>query len=102
MVSGALAAVHADPARGWTVAALAAETALSRAAFARRFTAAAGLAPLAYVTWWRMTLAARRLRESDATIAVVARGVGYSNEYAFSTAFRRHHGISPGRYRKRP
>ena len=100
VVAAALEAVHSDPARGWTVASLAAEAGLSRAAFARRFTAAAGLAPLAYLTRWRMTLAARRLRESDSTIAVVARGVGYANEYAFSTAFRRHHGVSPGRYRR--
>lgn len=101
VVSGALEAVHAEPARGWTVAALAAGAGLSRSAFARRFTAVAGLAPLTYLTWWRMTLAARHLRESNSTIAVVARGVGYTNEYAFSTAFRRHHGVSPGRYRKR-
>jgi AraC-like DNA-binding protein len=98
----ALQAMHRDPARRWTVASLAAQAGLSRAPFARRFTALVGRPPLAYLTWWRMTVAARTLRESDATVAVVARLVGYSSEFAFATAFRREHGCAPGRYRRRP
>jgi AraC-like DNA-binding protein len=98
----ALEAMHQDPARRWTVASLAAQAGLSRAPFARRFTALVGRPPLAYLTWWRMTVAARMLRESDATVAVIARRVGYSSEFAFATAFRREHGSAPGRYRRRP
>ena len=98
----ALQAMHQDPARRWTVASLAAQAGLSRAPFARRFTALVGRPPLTYLTWWRMTVAARLLRESDATVAVVARRVGYSSEFAFATAFRREHGTAPGRYRRHP
>ena len=102
MTGVALEAMHQDPARRWTVASLAAQAGLSRAPFARRFTALVGRPPLAYLTWWRMTVAARMLRESDATVAVIARRVGYSSEFAFATAFRREHGSAPGRYRRRP
>lgn len=99
-VSVALAAMHADPGRAWTVAELAAESRLSRAAFARRFSAVAGRPPLAYLTWWRMTVAARRLRDSTDTVAVIAREAGYASEFAFATAFRRHHGLPPGQFRR--
>jgi len=59
-----------------------------------------GRPPLTYLTWWRMTVAARLLRESDATVATVARRVGYASEFAFATAFRRCYGSTPGRYRR--
>ena len=64
-VGAALRALHADPARQWTVADLAAAAALSRSAFARRFTELLGEAPLAYLTQWRMALARERLRDTD-------------------------------------
>jgi AraC-like DNA-binding protein len=99
-VAAALEALHREPGRAWTVAQLAALAGLSRAAFARRFTTLAGRPPLSYLTWWRMTLAARHLRESTDTVAVVAHAAGYANEFAFTTAFRRHHGTPPGRYRR--
>ncbi|MFG2907614.1 AraC family transcriptional regulator [Kitasatospora sp. NPDC048286] len=95
----ALQAVHADPGRAWTVGSLAAEAGLSRAAFARRFTAAVGRPPLGYVTWWRMALAARLLRDSDLPLGALAARVGYTSEFAFSHAFKRHHGLAPGRFR---
>jgi AraC-like DNA-binding protein len=95
----ALRAVHADPARPWTVEALAAEAALSRAAFARRFTAALGVAPLTYVTGWRMALAREQLRDTDDQIAAVATALGYASEFSFAAAFKRHHGVAPGRWR---
>ncbi|GAB7188482.1 AraC family transcriptional regulator [Kitasatospora sp. Ki12] len=95
----ALQAVHAEPGRSWTVGTLAAEAGLSRAAFARRFTAAVGRPPLGYVTWWRMALATRLLRDSDLPLGVLAARVGYTSEFAFSHAFKRHHGLAPGRYR---
>lgn len=94
-----LRAVHEDPARRWTVEELAAEAALSRAAFARRFTAQMGVAPLAYLTGWRMTLARERLRDGDEGIAAVAAALGYASEFSFAAAFKRHHGVAPGRWR---
>jgi AraC-like DNA-binding protein len=62
VTTAALQAMHRDPARPWTVATLAAAAGLSRAPFARRFTALLGQPPLTYLTWWRMTIAARLLR----------------------------------------
>jgi AraC-like DNA-binding protein len=99
-VAAALRAVHADPARAWTVAELGERAGLSRSAFARRFTALVGRPPLAYLTWWRMALAARRLRTDRAPIAAVAREVGYGSEFAFAAAFKREFGVPPGAYRK--
>jgi AraC-like DNA-binding protein len=100
VTAAALQAMHEEPGRPWTVATLAARAGLSRAPFARRFSSVVGRPPLAYLTWWRMTLAARMLRDSDATVATVARRVGYGSEFAFATAFRRRHGSAPGRYRR--
>ncbi|WP_428966787.1 AraC family transcriptional regulator [Micromonospora fluostatini] len=98
-VTAALAAMHGDPARPWTVGTLAAEAGLSRAAFARRFATLLGQPPLTYLTWWRMTTATRLLHGSDAPLRTVAARVGYGSEFAFATAFKRRYGISPGRYR---
>ncbi|MER7750586.1 AraC family transcriptional regulator [Kitasatospora sp. NPDC097643] len=98
-LSRALQAVHAEPGRSWTVESLAARAGLSRAAFARRFTATVGRPPLAYVTWWRMATAARLLRDSDLPLSTLATRVGYTSEFAFSHAFKRHHGLPPSRYR---
>ena len=100
VTAAALHAMHEDPARPWTVATLAAHAGLSRAPFARRFSTLVGRPPLSYLTWWRMTVAARLLRDSDATVATVAHRVGYTSEFAFATAFRRRHGSAPGRYRR--
>ncbi len=99
VIAPALAALHADPARDWTVQSLAEEAAVSRATLARRFTGAVGESPGAYLTRWRMDLAARRLRDTDDPVSVVARSVGYTSEYAFSRAFSRARSLPPGRYR---
>jgi AraC-like DNA-binding protein len=98
-VGAALRAIHADPAREWTVAGLAAEASLSRASFARRFTQLLGLAPLGYVTNWRMALAREQLRAGDTGLAAIAHSLGYASEFSFAAAFKRHHGIAPGRWR---
>jgi AraC-like DNA-binding protein len=98
-VGPALRALHADPARNWTVAGLAAEAHLSRATFARRFAALLGVGPLTYLTDWRMALARERLRDSDDRLAAVAHALGYRSEFAFAAAFKRHHGVAPGRWR---
>ena len=80
--------------------ALAAEVHLSRATLARRFTELVGEPPLTYLTRWRMDLAARRLKDTTDPVEAIAHGVGYTSEYAFNRAFRRHRGQPPGRYRR--
>ncbi|MFI1031473.1 AraC family transcriptional regulator [Streptomyces sp. NPDC020951] len=100
-ITAALHAIHRDPASPWTVAKLASEAGLSRAPFARRFALLIGQPPLAYLTWWRMTTAARLLRTSDAPLRSVATQVGYTSEFAFANAFKRTHGTAPGTYRRR-
>jgi AraC-like DNA-binding protein len=99
-VAAGLRAIHGDPGRPWTVEELAFQAGLSRAAFARRFAALVGQPPQAYLTWWRMTLAARLLRDSDAPLATVARKVGYTSEFAFAHAFKREYGLAPGGFRR--
>jgi AraC-like DNA-binding protein len=98
-IGPALRALHADPGRRWTVAALAAEAHLSRAAFARRFAELLGVAPLAYLTEWRMALARERLRDGEDRLAVLAKALGYASEFSFAAAFKRQHGVAPGRWR---
>ncbi|GAA1955090.1 AraC family transcriptional regulator [Kitasatospora viridis] len=98
-VSTALRAIHEDPAHPWTVEELGTLAGLSRAAFARRFTTLVGRPPLGYLTWWRMTLAGRLLRDTDAPLRTVAERTGYLSEFAFAKAFKREYDVSPGRYR---
>jgi AraC-like DNA-binding protein len=99
-IGRALDLVHDRPAHGWTVAGLAAGVGMSRAAFAARFTALVGRPPLAYLTDWRLTLAADLLRDSDIPIAGVAQRVGYRDAFAFSAAFKRVRGVSPSAWRR--
>jgi AraC-like DNA-binding protein len=101
VVGRALRMLHNNPAAPWTVASLASATGVSRAALARRFTDLVGEPPMSYLTGWRLTLAADLLREPDATVAAVARQVGYSSPFALSTAFKRVRGISPQEHRTR-
>jgi AraC-like DNA-binding protein len=98
-IMAALRAIHRNPAHPWTVQSLAALAGLSRTAFAQRFAATVGAPPLAYLTWWRMTMAARLLRESDLPLRSVAERTGYASEFAFAKAFKRELGTAPGRYR---
>ncbi|WAL69875.1 AraC family transcriptional regulator [Amycolatopsis cynarae] len=98
-IAAALKAMHADPARPWTVEELATQASLSRAAFARRFTTLVGRPPLTYLTWWRMTTAARLLRDGNAPVGTIAQRVGYTSRYAFTHAFKRQYGLPPGGYR---
>ncbi|NJP25455.1 AraC family transcriptional regulator [Microbispora hainanensis] len=100
-VGEALRLLHERPARRWTVAELAAGVGMSRAAFAARFRSMVGEPPLAYLTGWRMTLGADLLSDTDATIAAVAREVGYGDAFAFSVAFKRARGVSPSAWRRR-
>jgi AraC-like DNA-binding protein len=95
---GALRAMHARPAHGWTVADLAAEAAMSRSAFFVRFSRVVGLPPMEYLLAWRMALAKRLLRMREYAIPQVAVRVGYGSASTFSTAFTRHVGMPPARY----
>ncbi|MFJ1776753.1 AraC family transcriptional regulator [Streptomyces anulatus] len=102
VVGAALRLLRRDPAHPWTVASLAAGAGVSRAGLARRFTELVGEPPMAYLTGWRLDVAADLLRESDATVEAVARKVGYSTPFAFSAAFKRVRGVSPQEYRGSP
>jgi AraC-like DNA-binding protein len=73
---------------------------MPRATFSRRFAALTGQSPMAYVTAWRMALAARMLRDEPATLHQIAQRVGYESEFAFARAFKRTTGQAPGHYRK--
>jgi AraC-like DNA-binding protein len=95
----ALRALQNDPAQPWTVATLARETGVSRATLARRFHELVGEPPMAFLTAWRLALAADLLREPGATIGAVARQVGYSSPFALSAAFKRVRGVSPKEHR---
>jgi AraC-like DNA-binding protein len=99
-IGAALRLMHARPAEPWTVEKLASEVAMSRSAFAARFSELVGEPPLQYLARWRMTLAAQRLREDDGAIASVAEAVGYANPVAFSKAFTRVQGVGPGTFRR--
>ncbi|MFD7643092.1 cupin domain-containing protein [Kitasatospora sp. NPDC059795] len=101
VTAAAVRALHADPAAPWTNDRLAAEVGVSRATLARRFTTLIGRPPMAYLTWWRLALAAARLRDTPDPLAAIARRVGYGTPYALSHAFLREFGTTPGRYRSR-
>jgi AraC-like DNA-binding protein len=99
-IGRALALIHREPARPWTVAALADELALSRSAFAARFTDLVGEPAMRYVTRWRMQVAEDALRTEGAAVGEVANRLGYRSEAAFARAFKRVTGVSPGAVRR--
>ncbi|WP_328905214.1 AraC family transcriptional regulator [Streptomyces sp. NBC_00234] len=96
----ALRAMHEDPAHPWTTAELASRAGVSRTTLAKRFTELVGEGPVAYLTEWRMTLAADLLSRPELTVASVARRVGYADAFGFSAAFKRLRGESPSAYRR--
>jgi len=99
-IGRALALMHAQPAKDWSAEALAAQVGMSRSGFAERFATLVGKAPMQYLTYWRMQLAAQRLRESREAVAQVGYTVGYESEAAFSRAFKREFGKGPGEWRR--
>jgi AraC-like DNA-binding protein len=99
VVGRALRMLYNNPSHPWTVASLAAETGVSRAALARRFTELVGEPPMSFLTGWRVALAADLLREPDSTVGAVAQQVGYGSPFALSTAFKRVRGVSPQQHR---
>lgn len=99
-IGRALVELHMAPAHEWTVASLAKKVGLSRAVFARRFTAKVGETPLGYLRKLRIDLATVMLQDTDRPLAAIAESVGYTSEFAFNRAFQRARGVPPGRYRR--
>ena len=97
-IGTALSCIHEDPARTWTLDELARASGLSRTALAQKFRDSVGETPIAYLTRWRMTLAASSLREDQGELAAVALNAGYKSQSAFCAAFKRHSGLSPRQY----
>lgn len=95
----AISCIHEEPERAWTLHELARFAGMSRTAFAQTFKNKVGTSPMEYLTRWRMTLAAKRIRETDETIATIAPAVGYQSNSAFSVAFKRQWGRSPKAYK---
>lgn len=83
-------------ARPWTLESLAASAAMSRSAFAARFTELVGEPAMHYVTRWRMHAALALLKENNTSVSEVSHRLGYESEAAFSRAFKRYIGLSPG------
>jgi AraC-like DNA-binding protein len=98
-IATALSLMHGRPDEVWSVERLAREVAQSRATFARRFSRLVGETPVAYLTRWRMCLAAKLLSETEISLDEIAVRVGYETAAALSKAFRRSHGEAPGRFR---
>jgi AraC-like DNA-binding protein len=99
VLAPALALLHGAPEQKWTVAGLAAESAVSRSLLDQRFRQVLGRSPIRYLTEWRLHLAADLLATTDLGVAVIARQVGYESEEAFSRAFKRENGLSPSHWR---
>ena len=100
-IARVLTHLHQEPARDWTVRALADVAVMSRSAFSDRFRGLVGQPPMRYLTELRLSRAARLLRTSDATVADVARSVGYGSEEAMSRAFKKRFGEAPSGFRSR-
>lgn len=98
-IARAVSAIHADPGAHWTLPTLAARAGMSRSSFASRFRSLVGFAPIDYVLRWRMMLACERLVRGSESISAIAMSLGYQSDSAFSTAFRRITGCSPGKYK---
>jgi AraC-like DNA-binding protein len=97
-MSAAINAMHHDPARRWTLQALAARAGMSRSSFAQKFKQTVGASPMDYLTRWRMLLAGDRLENSNDPISTIALSLGYESESAFSTAFKRVMASTPRKY----
>lgn len=100
-VGRALARLHSEPVRSWTVERLAREAALSRSAFAERFASLVGIPPMQYLTQLRLALAAEALRSGNAPVSRVAEASGYESRAAFNRAFKREFGLPPTGWRRR-
>jgi len=98
-VGNALALIHRRPAHPWTLADLASEAGISRSVLAERFRQYLGEPPMAYLTRWRLQLAAQMLTSTSYSVAQIAAEVGYESEPAFNRAFKRQFNLPPARFR---
>ena len=98
-IGSALGLMHGHVARRWKLEDLASEVGMSRTTFAERFKALVGVPPMDYLIRWRMTIARNVLKTEDQKLAAIAARIGYASEAAFSLAFTKAFGKSPGRYR---
>jgi AraC-like DNA-binding protein len=101
-IGSAINAMHADPARRWTLADLGRLAGMSRSTFAQRFKQVVGTSPLDYLTRRRMLIAGERLRGTSETVATIAQSLGYESDSAFSTTFKKIMACSPKQYRVSP
>lgn len=99
-LSRALAAVHRAPEKDWTIASLAAEAGMSRAQFAARFASMVGIAPIGYLTAWRLMKARTLLVTSDLAMIEIAERCGYASVPSFSRRFTKAFGVGPGTFRR--
>jgi len=99
IVGRSLGLLHSRVAHPWTIADLADEVGISRSALVERFTKYLSEPPMAYLTRWRLQIAARSLKNTSRGVAEIAADVGYESEAAFNRAFKREFGQPPGRYR---
>jgi AraC-like DNA-binding protein len=99
-IGRAIAAIHRDPAHPWTVASLASAVGMSRSSFSARFTQLVGETAIRYALRWKMHDALRRLSETNVSLAALTTDLGYESEAAFSRAFKRVIGVSPGSARR--
>jgi len=97
-LNAAISAMHENPAHRWTLEALAGRAGMSRSVFAQQFREKVGETAIAYLTRWRMMMASECLATTESSLAQIARSLGYENENAFNTAFKRVMGCSPRRY----
>ena len=101
-IGKAISSVHRDPTYLWSLETLAESVGMSRSAFAARFMSLVGESPMQYVRHWRMRVAIERLKAGNDTIAMIAEDFGYESEAAFSRAFKKSIGTSPGTFRRKP
>ena len=99
-VARALALLHRDITRRWTVDDLGREVGMSRSALADRFIRLIGVPPMHYLAGWRMQVATGKLRDTSGSLAQVAETVGYDSEAAFSRAFKKAFGTAPATWRR--
>jgi AraC-like DNA-binding protein len=91
----ALAAIHADPSREWSVPALARLAGSSRSVFAMAFKNAVGETPARYIARLRMFQASEWIADQGMRVSVAADRLGYESEASFSRAYKRIMGQPP-------
>jgi AraC-like DNA-binding protein len=92
----AIVAIHEQPQQAWQVASLAEKAGMSRSVFSGLFKSTMGMSPMAYLTSWRMRLAAQRIKNGDRNLAILSDELGYQSEAAFRRTFKKVIGMTPG------